>query len=65
MKMPSFGRWNLPGVLRSERKGAKRVDPQTSPSNRAALGKAILSDTHFWVPAIVLLAGLLILHWIR
>jgi hypothetical protein len=25
----------------------------------------ILTDIHFWVPAIVLLAGLVVLHWIR
>ncbi len=25
----------------------------------------ILTDVHFWVPAIVLLAGLAVLHWIR
>jgi hypothetical protein len=26
---------------------------------------AILTDIHFWVPAIVLFAGLAVLHWIR
>jgi hypothetical protein len=25
----------------------------------------ILTDVHFWVPAIILLAGLAVLHWIR
>jgi hypothetical protein len=25
----------------------------------------IFTDVHFWVPAIVLLAGLVVLHWIR
>jgi hypothetical protein len=25
----------------------------------------VLTDVHFWVPAIVLLAGLVVLHWIR
>jgi hypothetical protein len=25
----------------------------------------ILTDAHFWVPAIVLVAGLLVLQWIR
>jgi hypothetical protein len=25
----------------------------------------ILTDVHFWFPAVVLLAGLLVLHWIR
>jgi hypothetical protein len=26
---------------------------------------AIFTDVHFWVPAIVLLGGLAVLHWIR
>ncbi|HUI75376.1 MAG TPA: hypothetical protein VLX32_10540 [Candidatus Acidoferrum sp.] len=26
---------------------------------------AVLSDVHFWIPAIVLLGGLLVLHWIQ
>jgi hypothetical protein len=25
----------------------------------------IFTDVHFWVPAVVLLAGLVVLHWIR
>ncbi|HLZ50024.1 MAG TPA: hypothetical protein VKP61_04695 [Candidatus Acidoferrum sp.] len=25
----------------------------------------ILTDAHFWVPVLVLLAGLAVLHWIR
>jgi hypothetical protein len=25
----------------------------------------IFTDVHFWVPTIVLLAGLIVLHWIR
>jgi hypothetical protein len=31
----------------------------------AGLWTAIFTDVHFWVPAIVLLAGLVVLHWIR
>jgi hypothetical protein len=31
----------------------------------ASLWSTILTDIHFWVPAIVLLAGLVVLHWIR
>lgn len=31
----------------------------------AGVWKMILTDVHFWVPAIVLLAGLVVLHWIR
>jgi hypothetical protein len=30
-----------------------------------AIWATILTDVHFWVPAIVLLAGLAVLHWIR
>jgi hypothetical protein len=31
----------------------------------ASVWTTILTDVHFWVPAIVLLAGLAVLHWIR
>jgi hypothetical protein len=27
--------------------------------------RQILTDIHFWVPTVVLLAGLAVLHWIR
>ncbi|HUL15863.1 MAG TPA: hypothetical protein VLV88_07695 [Terriglobales bacterium] len=26
---------------------------------------AVLGDAHFWIPAIVLIGGLLVLHWIQ
>jgi hypothetical protein len=40
--------------------------PETNPSlSRSGLWTQILTDVHFWVPAVVLLAGLLVLHWIR
>jgi hypothetical protein len=29
------------------------------------LARAIFTDVHFWIPAIVLLGGLWVLHWIR
>ena len=32
---------------------------------RSSLWTQILTDVHFWVPTIVLFAGLLVLHWIR
>ena len=38
---------------------------QNQAARRTGLWMQILTDTHFWVPAIVLLAGLLVLHWIR
>jgi hypothetical protein len=34
-------------------------------SKSAGVWTMILTDVHFWVPAIVLLAGLAVLHWIR
>jgi hypothetical protein len=32
---------------------------------RSGLWTQILTDVHFWVPAIVLVGGLLVMHWIR
>jgi hypothetical protein len=29
------------------------------------VGRAILTDSQFWVPVIVLVAGLLVLHWMQ
>jgi hypothetical protein len=31
----------------------------------AGVWTIIFTDVHFWVPAIVLFAGLTVLHWIR
>jgi hypothetical protein len=40
--------------------------PETNQAiQRFGLWTRVLTDVHFWVPAIVLLAGLLALHWIR
>jgi hypothetical protein len=38
---------------------------ENSPRKAAGVWTIILTDAHFWVPAIVLIAGLLVLHWIR
>ncbi len=35
------------------------------PQKPGGVWTTILTDVHFWVPAIVLLAGLAVLHWIR
>jgi hypothetical protein len=35
------------------------------PQKLGTIWTMILTDVHFWVPAIVLLAGLAVLHWIR
>jgi hypothetical protein len=40
--------------------------PDRNPSlSSSGLWTQVLTDVHFWVPAIVLLAGLVVLHWIR
>ena len=39
---------------------------EENPAHKSAgVWAMILTDVHFWVPAIVLLAGLVVLHWIR
>lgn len=38
-------------------------DNLTKPS--ASVWTRILTDVHFWVPVIVLLAGLVVLHWMQ
>jgi hypothetical protein len=38
---------------------------ENSPHRSASVWTMILTDVHFWVPAIALLAGLAVLHWIR
>ena len=39
---------------------------EENPAQKSAgVWTMILSDPHFWVPAIALVAGLLVLRWIR
>ena len=39
---------------------------EKSPAQKpAGIWTIILTDAHFWVPVIVLIAGLLVLQWIR
>ena len=39
---------------------------EESPAQKSVnVWSMIFTDVHFWVPAIVLLAGLAVLHWIR
>jgi len=38
----------------------EKLDPQRQP-----LLTAILHDVHFWIPLVVLMAGLLLLHELR
>jgi hypothetical protein len=40
--------------------------PDTNqPIPASGIWTQILTDVHFWVPTIVLIAGLIVLHWIR
>jgi hypothetical protein len=50
------------------RRGSRRrptVAKETNAHKPASVWTVILTDAHFWVPAIVLIAGLLVLQWIR
>jgi len=38
---------------------------ENSEQKSGSVWTVIFTDVHFWVPAIVLLAGLAVLHWIR
>ncbi|HJX94734.1 MAG TPA: hypothetical protein VJ324_03885 [Candidatus Acidoferrum sp.] len=40
------------------------TDKNATPKS-AGVWTMIFTDVHFWVPTIVLLAGLVVLHWIR
>ena len=44
-----------------------RSCPEMSDSKQGPKGAAatILTDLHFWIPAVVLLAGLGVLYWMR
>jgi TRAP-type uncharacterized transport system fused permease subunit len=37
---------------------------ELSSERRPPWWKAVMSDVHFWVPVVVLVAGLLVLRWI-
>lgn len=41
------------------------MSEEASPNNRTRVWKSILTDVHFWIPVLVLLAGLAVLRWIR
>lgn len=34
-------------------------------SKLSNLARAIASDIHFWIPVVVLMAGLAVLHWMN
>jgi hypothetical protein len=38
---------------------------ESSSKKSTIVWTTIFTDVHFWIPAIVLLAGLAVLHWIR
>ncbi|HTQ62918.1 MAG TPA: hypothetical protein VMI32_22035 [Candidatus Solibacter sp.] len=51
-------------VTSKSRKGEKM--PAESPGQKSAgMWMMILSDVHFWIPAVILAAGLAVLDWIR
>jgi hypothetical protein len=40
--------------------------PNQSPAQKSrGVLTTILTDVHFWIPVVVLFAGLAVLHWIR
>jgi hypothetical protein len=41
------------------------MNSEGSANRSKSYWSAVLSDAHFWIPTIVLLGGLLVLHWIR
>lgn len=41
------------------------MSEEASLNHRTSVWKSILTDVHFWIPVLVLLAGLAVLHWIR
>jgi hypothetical protein len=41
------------------------VETDNPTKQSPGIWSVILGDVHFWVPAIILLAGLAVLHWIR
>lgn len=41
------------------------MSEQKGLQNRDSMWRSILTDVHFWVPVVVLVAGLAVLHWIR
>jgi|HubBroStandDraft_6_1064221.scaffolds.fasta_scaffold353082_2 hypothetical protein len=45
--------------------GGKPMAEKSQAQKSAGVWTIILTDAHFWVPAIVLVAGLLVLQWIR
>jgi hypothetical protein len=57
-------RHTLPKVCAWTKRGTNLPNTNhASPSS--AVWTEILTDLHFWIPVIVLFAGLVVLHWIR
>jgi len=51
-------------VIPSERRNLLLLEPTDSPKETPRL-KSVLTDIHFWVPVAVLLAGFLLLSFMR
>jgi hypothetical protein len=41
------------------------MSEQKASLSHGSVWRSILTDVHFWVPVVVLVAGLAVLHWIR
>jgi|GEM_PF-1394488 len=52
-------------VMALHQSGGPGVPNDNSMHPSSAIWTQILTDVHFWVPLIVLAAGLAVLHWIR
>jgi len=57
----------LPGALKSYASALRENTVQPMPTKKSSRGRisGIFTDIHFWVPAAVLLAGLLLLRFIH
>jgi hypothetical protein len=58
-------RRTLAAVITFAKIGDGSMNEENPTQNSARVWITILTDLHFWVPAIVLFAGLAVLHWIR
>ena len=67
-------RQSLDRLLRNEWQGRKRARPsngaamakdETGSVESASLIRIIATDIHFWIPLLVLVAGLVLLHELR
>ncbi|MGB6884303.1 MAG: hypothetical protein WA829_20795 [Candidatus Acidiferrum sp.] len=53
------------GAMFLDHRWGQNMPDETLSPRTAGVWTVIFTDVHFWVPAIVLLAGLIVLHWLR